>query len=173
MHAKTETGRLLHDDHARTIDILNRLEDFLERTDGTETVPGTDGDAATLINALHRFLCDEIDQHFDFEEQKVFPVLAQAGAHELAAILTGEHAAMRLLAKRLQHLCVLTIQKGFDADSWLVFRFLSENLSERMFFHLQQEETALLGIVESTLSPETDRLIAGTRDGSVRTAPGF
>lgn len=166
MHAKTETGRLLHDDHARTIDMLNRLEDFLERTEGAEAPPRADVDASALINALHRFLRDEIDQHFDFEEQKVFPVLEQTGAHELTAILTSEHAAMRLLAKRLRHLCALAVREGFDADSWLVFRFLSENLSERMFLHLQQEETALLGIVESALSPETDRLIAGTRNGS-------
>lgn len=166
MHTETETGRLLHDDHARTIGMLNRLEDFLERTDGVEAVPETDGDARALINALYRFLCDEIDQHFDFEEQKVFPVLAQAEAHELTAILTSEHAAMRLLAKRLRHLCALAVREGFDADSWPVFRFLSEDLSERMFLHLQQEETVLLRIVESTLSPETDRLIAGTRNGS-------
>lgn len=48
MHTDSQTGQLLHDDHHRTIDLLNAFEAYLERTT-EDDIPRLDADGRALL----------------------------------------------------------------------------------------------------------------------------
>ncbi|WP_029011212.1 hemerythrin domain-containing protein [Azospirillum halopraeferens] len=168
MHATTETGRRIHEDHDRTIAMLNRLEEHLRdaETFGIPTL-GPDTPARSLVADLDALLDRELGPHFDFEERAVFPLLAERGAHELVQHLTDEHEAMRPVGRRLQRYCALALSEGFDEESFGAFLHFAEDLVERLERHLQVEETALLMAVETMLAdaPDLDRALAAGYGG--------
>lgn len=162
MHATTETGRRIHEDHDRTIAMLNRLEAHLRDAETRGIPPMDDPAVRALVADLDALLDRELGPHFDFEEQAVFPLLAERGAHELVQHLSDEHTAMRPVGRRLQRYCALALADGFDEDSYGAFVHFAWDMVERLERHLQVEETALLGAVEAMLAqaPELDRALA-------------
>jgi len=160
MHASTETGRLLHEDHHRTIDLVNRVEAFLAETSDETVAAITSSAVRALLEDMHQFLAEELEPHFEFEEQAVFPIVRAGGAYALAAALVDEHAAIRPLARRVRAVCAQALQEGFDAEIWPVFRVFAEALADRMVFHLQKEETTLLQAIDAALGADGDRMLA-------------
>ncbi|MGQ9367242.1 hemerythrin domain-containing protein [Azospirillum sp. ST 5-10] len=164
MHASTETGRHIHDDHDRTIAMINRLDAHIEAAEERGIPSLDDPEVRALVADLDALLDRELGPHFDFEERAVFPLLAERGAHDLVQHLGDEHAAMRPIGRRLQRYCALALAEGFDADSYGAFVHLAADMVGRLERHLQVEETALLGAVEAMLAdaPELDRTLART-----------
>lgn len=166
MQTNTHTGRLVHDDHHRTADMLNRLEAHLNEAE-TRGIPSLDDpQVRALVTDLSAMLDRELGAHFDFEEQAVFPLVAEGGAYELTRLLTDEHEAMRPIGRRLQRYCALALAEGFDEDSYAAFVHFGWDLTDRLTRHLQTEEGNLLPALEILLldSPALDEpLAAGYR----------
>lgn len=159
MHTDSQTGQLLHDDHHRTIDLLNAFEAYIERT-SEDDVPSLDPDGRTLLATLGKELGQDLERHFLLEELALFPPIAAAGAYEMTADLMADHEALRPLARRLARLCALALREGFDEESWPVFRHFGHQLIDGLVLHIQKEETALLSAVDAVLTPAQDVALA-------------
>ena len=159
MHTDCQTGQLLHDDHHRTIDLLNAFEAYLERT-GEDDIPHLDADGRVLLATLGKELGQDLERHFLLEEQWLFPPIAAAGAYEMTADLSTDHEALRPLVHRVARLCALALREGFDEESWPVFRHFGQHLIDGLVLHIQKEETALLSAVDAILTPAQDSALA-------------
>lgn len=159
MHTDSRTSQLLHDDHHRTIDLLNAFEAYIERTTEDE-VPHLDSDGRALLATLGKELGQDLERHFILEEQCLFPPIAAAGAYGMTADLTADHETLRPLVRRIARLCALALREGFDEESWPVFRHFGHQLIEGLVLHIQKEETALLAAVDAVLTPAQDVTLA-------------
>ncbi|WP_145675407.1 hemerythrin domain-containing protein [Azospirillum brasilense] len=159
MHTDSQTGQLLHDDHHRTIDLLNTFEAYLERTT-EDDIPHLDADSRVLLATLGKEVGQDLERHFLLEEQWLFPPIAAAGAYEMTAELSTDHEALRPLVRRIARLCALALRDGFDEESWLVFRHFGQQLIDGLVLHIQKEETALLSAVDAVLMPAQDVSLA-------------
>jgi hemerythrin-like domain-containing protein len=159
MHASTTTGRLLHADHQRMIAMMDRIDAFLGRH---EAPPRLDDDPAAraFLADFEAALAHDIEGHFVFEEELLFPLVAAAGAHELASALAADHDGLRRLGRRLRQICRAALEGGFDPEDWTVFASFTGELVARQQAHLETEEVALLGLVDRLLGPEEDRRLA-------------
>ncbi|PWC35899.1 hemerythrin domain-containing protein [Azospirillum sp. TSO35-2] len=166
MHTDSLTGRILHDDHHRVLDLLDRLEAFLGRHAGDAVPPPL---AASPDRALVATLADELDGGLDGHfaaEEALFPALAAAGGHELTAALLTDHAHILPLARRLGRLCRLALREGFDSETWPVFHSFGGELVDALVAHIETEETTLLPATDALLSPADDAAFAGAMAGA-------
>lgn len=163
MKATSRTGRLVTDDHDRTAAILNRLEAHLEQAEA-RGIPALDDEVRQLVADLDTELDSELTRHFAFEERALFPLIADAGGHELVQHLLNEHEAMRPVGRRLQRYCALALRDGFDEDSYAAFVLFGWDMVERLERHLQVEETSFLLAVEALMlnNPDLDAGIAAS-----------
>ena len=93
--------RTLHDEHLTTIAVLERLEGLLRRH-GPKAPPDdwTGGDAGALFTDLLPVLEGEINHHYSFEEEHLFPRFAQYVDPGIPAMLRDEHETIRPVAAR-------------------------------------------------------------------------
>ena len=163
MQAFSQTGRLIHEDHDRTAALLNRLEAHLEQAEH-RGIPPLDAEVGALVADLDTALETELTNHFDFEERALFPLIADAGGHEMVQHLLNEHEAMRPVGRRLQRYCALALRDGFDEDSYGAFVHFGWDLLDRLERHLQVEETSFLMAVEALMlnNPGLDATVAAT-----------
>jgi hemerythrin-like domain-containing protein len=159
MHSRTATGRLLHEDHQRMLTMMDRIEAFLAAYAAPPLV-AEDAAARGFLDDFEAALAHDIEAHFVFEEEVLFPLVAAAGAHELPVALTADHDALRRLGRRLRQICRAALEGGFDPEDWTVFATFTAELVARQQAHLETEEIALLQLVDHLLAPEEDRRLA-------------
>lgn len=154
------TGSLLHDDHAATIALLQDLEAFIDQAKG---VPAFDGQARTLMERLKTSLRREVEGHFGFEENHLFPVFTACGETGIVTMLTQEHRAILPLALDVAEAASMALEAGaFDADTWARVKTAGNELVEREMFHIQKEEMGLLTAIAMLVEPATDQKLAQT-----------
>lgn len=159
--------RALHDDHVKTLGLLDRFEALLRRTGPARPPADTDAEAAALLAQVIANMTDEVDHHFAFEEEHLFPRFSQFAEPGIPAMLQGEHDALRSLARRLTELA----EKGgggFESEDWADFHRLGRELVEREVFHIQKEEMGFLPAMDQILQPED----AAELEGLYRRTPG-
>lgn len=144
MNFNRQTCRRLHEDHEATLALWNRFEQAA--TAGTWP-PGED-----LPRHCATALAGEIAQHFEFEENELFPRLIEAGEGDIAELLAEEHVAIRAAAQ--------AFTAAFEKRDWQQLRSAGLELSERLAAHVQKEEMSLLPAVEDLLDDETDARLA-------------
>ncbi len=155
MHFNNRISQTLHDEHRVTVALMERLEQFLVRY-RRATPDASDAGANQLLRELSVGIADEVERHFAFEEDQLFPHLEAIGDAAIGAHLTDEHNAMRPLGARLSTLAGAAATQGFEAALWEEFRRIGSELTERMLAHVQKEEMALLPILEETMDAETE-----------------
>ena len=143
----------LHEEHAATVTIMERLEGLIGHHRGKP--PAGDGDALSLRN-IAEGVESEVQRHFDFEEQHLFTFLEEMGDAAIGAHLTAEHAAMRPLGERVATLARTAAREGFDMTGWGEFERIGMELAERMLTHVQKEEMALLPLLEDEMDASTE-----------------
>jgi hemerythrin-like domain-containing protein len=149
-------SQTLHDEHRATIALMERLEGLLARHRRNRLPDTGDRDVARLLAELASSVEQEVERHFDFEEQHLFTYLNDLGDEAIGAHLTQEHSAMRPLGARVAVLAREATAYGFDEARWSEFRQLGGELCERMLAHVQKEEMALLPILEDAMDPDTE-----------------
>jgi hemerythrin-like domain-containing protein len=147
-------NQTLHDEHRANVALMERLERIIAHHRHGPPGPA-DRAVVQLLADLPTSLETEVQRHFAFEEERLFPYLAAVGDSAIGEHLTEEHAAMRPLGVRIAALARDAAARGFDAASWEEFRRSGRELCERMLAHVQKEEMALLPLVEDTMDAET------------------
>jgi hemerythrin-like domain-containing protein len=144
MNFNRQTCRRLHEDHEATLALWNRFEQTAAARTGSEL--------ADLARSCAAALAHEISRHFAFEEEELFPRLAEAGEGDIAELLTEEHVVIRSAAQ--------SFSAALEKQDWQQLRTAGLELSERLNAHVQKEEMSLLPAVEDLLDDETDARLA-------------
>ena len=140
MEFNRHISRRLHEEHGATLALWGKLE---------ASLAGGKLDA-TLVRIAAAALAEEVERHFRFEEEALFPRLAAAGEGDIAGLLTEEHAAIRAAANAF-----IALAKADPAQPRL--KPLALELAERLVSHVQKEEMALLPALDDLLDEATDR----------------
>lgn len=151
MVSQSRTGDLLHADHMATIAILQELEDML-----AVKAPPKGGEG--FLKRLSTTLRNEVERHFAFEENHLFPLFGAAGG--MVGMLVQEHRAILPLALGLADMADAGAWSGFDAAVWQDFRRLGLELIEREVFHIQKEEMGLLAAISIQVDSASDQRLA-------------
>lgn len=148
---RTHTAQALHDEHMATLRLMERLEALLGRPE-----PDAPARMAPVLRDIERAVALEIGPHFDFEEHSVFPHLRDAGADEMIALLTEEHAQIQPLALRLATLARSCREAGFTPAQSAEFGMVAADLTARLVSRVQKEEMGMLPVLDDLLDPDTD-----------------
>ena len=159
MLTSTRTGALLHQDHMQTVEILQAIEDLTTRH---RAAPKVEGAVRAELERLAATMRAEVEKHFGFEENYLFPEFTKRGEIGIVTMLTHEHRAILPLALEAADLAEAALADGFDADTWRAFRDTAAELVEREVFHIQKEEMGLLAAIAALLDPATDAGLAET-----------
>lgn len=152
MSYSRQVSQALDDEHRNSLELLGRLEHAFARPD--------DSQLQALAGALGRQLEHEIGRHFGFEEDELFPRMADAGDGELAALLTEEHESLRAVAVELQPLARAAAAAPLAGADRAAFQRLTLEWVERLVAHIQKETMALLPLLDDLLDDEADRQLA-------------
>lgn len=145
MELHRHISRRLHEEHEATLALWSRLESSLA---------ANKSDAALLKSAAAA-LAEELDRHFAFEEDELFPRLAAAGEADIGELLAEEHAAIREAGREF-----IALVKAGPGDARL--RPLGLELAERLMAHVQKEEMSLLPALDDLLDEQTDNELIST-----------
>jgi hemerythrin-like domain-containing protein len=149
-------SQTLHDEHGATVALMERLEQLLARGRRRGPPDRADSSVARLLSDLSTGVEAEVERHFAFEENQLFPYLEAIGDADIGAHLTSEHAAIRPLGVRIAAIARTATANGFAPAEWEEFMRLGQELSDRMLAHVQKEEMALLPILEENMDSETE-----------------
>lgn len=160
MMMQTQTGALLHEDHMATIETLQQLDEFLGRH---RAAPAVDAGTRDFLGRLAKTLREEVESHFGFEENHLFPVFTQRGETGIVMMLTMEHRAILPLALQVADLAQAVAAAGaFGEQQWRDLCDAGAELVEREIFHVQKEEMGLLAAISALVDSETDAQLAET-----------
>jgi hemerythrin-like domain-containing protein len=151
MNFSSQVCRRLDEEHRTNLDLLGKVEQALARA----TKP--DAALAPLIAQLVRAQESDIERHFRFEEESLFPLMEEAGDGEMAGLLVEEHDAIREVWAELQPLARAVADQGIDEVGWTALRRNALELVERQVAHIQKETMALLPLVDDLLDEQADR----------------
>ena len=154
MNFSRQVSRLLDDEHRAHLALLGEAE----RAIGRAARP--DAALSGLIRRFAQALQHDVERHFAFEEESLFPRLAAAGDSMINEVLGDEHEAIREVASELLPLCNAALDGSIDADGWSALRRGVLEYVERQVAHIQKETMALLPMLDDLLDDETDRELA-------------
>jgi hemerythrin-like domain-containing protein len=157
MDYRRNTVRMLHDEHVKTLAALEQLESMLVGAGARIPATGAIEDAARAIVPI---IEGEIGPHFRFEEDALFPRLAELGDGSIGDLLTEEHEAILPVAASVLEGIRNAGNGGFDKEAWEDFRRNGLELIERMIAHIQKEEMALLVALDDLLDESADAELA-------------
>ena len=98
MDFRTATSRKLDEEHRDSLALLGRFERGVL---GVAVGSAPDDGFALLAKQVARAVAGEVDRHFRFEEEQLFPRLAAGGEGDLADLLLDEHKSIRATAADL------------------------------------------------------------------------
>jgi hemerythrin-like domain-containing protein len=150
----TQTGRMLDEDHRRNLDLLERMERAIAGA------PAATPELRKLLDEFARSMEVDIGRHFEFEEQQLFPRLAEAGDGSIAELMREEHEAIREVAGELLPLAREVAGGTVDEEAWDRLRLGTLELIERQVSHIQKETMAMLPLLDDLLDAETDGELA-------------
>ena len=154
MHFSRQVSRLLDQEHRSLLDLLGRIEQAVVRTRRWDPA------LAGLVGQFGRALEHDIERHFCFEEEALFPRMAQFGDGAMAELLTQEHQAIRALAAQLLPLARAASGGEIDVAGWEAFRRDALEMVEYQVSHIQKETMALLPLLDDLLDEDLDRELA-------------
>ncbi len=152
----SQVSHVLHDDHVRTMGVLDRVQGVLARYTVSH-VPDLDQfEVRMALDGLIVAVEGEISAHFAFEEDSLFPLLTGGGDSQLIEALGEEHTVILPLARRVSKLARGARTTGFSAETWREFHRCGHELVDRLMGHIEKEEMGLLTLFDDILSKEED-----------------
>jgi hemerythrin-like domain-containing protein len=153
MSFQRQISQRLDEEHRANLELLGRIEKALARN--------ADAELPALAGPLVRHLEHEVGRHFGFEEEQLFPRMADSGDEDLATLLAEEHDSIRAVAEELLPLARAAASGSALAGADLAtFKRLAIELTERQVGHIQKETMALLPLLDDLLDDEADRELA-------------
>lgn len=159
MQFDTHTNRRLFEEHVAVIDLLARVEARLTGRAGAYPPAPGDDTWASLARTLVAAIEGEVARHFAFEEERLFPLLHDAGDGDLAMLLLEEHGTIRAVAEPVAALARRSIASPLAAADWQALRTHGLELCERLASHAQKEDLSLLPALEGLLDADADRAL--------------
>jgi hemerythrin-like domain-containing protein len=153
-----QVSRVLDDEHRANLELLGRVEQRFARM--PRSGAGSDPELQQLAGALGRLIEHDIERHFTFEENELFPRMADAGDGDMAALLIEEHDAIRAVASELLPLTRAAAAGTLDDAGWDTLKRGALEMVERQVAHIQKETMALLPLLEDLLGDDDDRELA-------------
>ena len=151
MNFSRQVSRTLDEEHRSNLELLGKVEQALARA----TKP--DAGLAGLLAQFAQALDHDIERHFRFEEESLFPRMEDAGDGEMAALLVEEHDTIREVAAEMLPLARAAVAGTIDAEGWSTLRRSALEMVERQVAHIQKETMALLPLLDDLLDDDTDR----------------
>ncbi len=156
MQLDSQITRSFHDEHLNTIALLERIDAELAKH-RLDAVPDTaDNEMNKLLGDICVLVDTELNTHFGFEEDSLFPLLTAAGDGFIAGLLTEEHRTILPLGERLREIAQGAKAGGFNQESWSEFRQLGMEITERLISHIQKEEMGLLPMLDNLIDEDKD-----------------
>ena len=146
---------IMHEEHMTTLAMIADVEGLL--AGGKQHPP--DVTAIATRSTLGQFAAaieDEVRKHFAFEEDHLFPRLADSGDAALGQELIHEHEAILPIGLHLTALAKRALEEGFSADDWSEFFAQGGEFVARLQPHVDKEEKALLPILDEIIDREAD-----------------
>lgn len=160
MQFTLRTTAALHDEHVATLALLNNLESIL-LSHGPKNPPDpTNTSASRLFSDMTTAIEGEIERHFAFEEDSIFPRLAEMGDGDICSLLQEEHEHILPTAKELAIMIRAARTDGFEPAEWARFRQMGLEFLELLITHIQKEEMGLLPVLEDILDSDADAALA-------------
>jgi hemerythrin-like domain-containing protein len=156
MEFARQVSHVLDTEHRGNLELLGRIEQALARPQRAAADP----DFARLAAAFARMVEQDIGRHFDFEEQQLFPRMADAGEGDIAGLLQEEHDSIREVAAEVLPLARAAAAGTLDGPGFEALRRCALELVERQVAHIQKETMALLPLLDDLLDDELDRSLA-------------
>lgn len=150
----SQVSRMLDDEHRANIALLGQVEQMIARS------PRWNPEHAGLMRQLAALLENDVERHFGFEEEQLFPRMTEQGDGGMASLLQEEHEAIREVCTELLPLARRAAQGSIDESGWSELRPLALELVERQVAHIQKESMALLPLLDDMLDEEADRELA-------------
>jgi len=154
--------RVFHDEHLQTIGLLDELDAALAKAGKRPPPAPLDEPMARLLNSVIAFVDSELQSHFQFEEESLFPLLAESGDEGIAELLTEEHESIRPVGREVAEMARQARVEGFQEADWQRFRQGSLELIERLTAHIQKEEMGLLPMLDSLIDADEDTTLNET-----------
>lgn len=149
-------SELLHREHLETLAVAGELEARVDNRRAGPIDVGDDADRAQL-QALIRIADADIDRHYRFEEELLFPRLVAAGLGPMVDVLVMEHDAVRAIVGPLRASAETALGDGFTKETWSTFREGVFDLINSVSFHIQKEELGVIRQLATVLGADADR----------------
>ncbi len=154
MSFTSQVGRALDEEHRNNLALLDKVEQAL----GSAAHSGSGLEA--LMAQFARAMEHDIERHFRFEEESLFPLMRDAGDGEMADLMVEEHEAIREVAAELLPLARAAAAGQVTDAQWATLRQCAIEMVERQVAHIQKETMALLPMLDDYLDEESDRTLA-------------
>ena len=139
MEFNRHISRRLHEEHDATLALWGRVEAAL----------AAGKHDALLLKSAAAALAHELDHHFRFEEQELFPRLAAAGEGDIGELLREEHEVIRAAGSQF-----ISLIREDVLDPRI--KPVGLELAERLVAHVQKEEMSLLPALDDLLDEDAD-----------------
>jgi hemerythrin-like domain-containing protein len=154
------TVRMIHEDHMEKLRFLSSLDRLLAAFPDGMVPPAGDSLYASAHADIKTHLTRRPDPHFAFEEDVLFPMLADDGADDLQRLLCDEHREIEAIADALLEAAIKLTAAEVDAATWTQFRTLARELGAVLTSHIDKEEAALPSLLAEILDAEEDQRIS-------------
>ncbi|MEO7937568.1 MAG: hemerythrin domain-containing protein [Burkholderiaceae bacterium] len=154
MSSSRQVGRALDEEHRSNLALLDKVEHAVARANHADTA------FAGLMAQFARAMEHDIERHFRFEEESLFPLMRDAGDGEMADLLVEEHAVIREIASELLPLARAAAAGTIDDAQRAMLKQHAMEMIERQVAHIQKETMALLPMLDDLLDEESDRTLA-------------
>jgi hemerythrin-like domain-containing protein len=158
MSFQRQVSHALDEEHRTNLDLLGKIEQAFARA--PRSGASKDPELAKVAASFVRHLEQDVNRHFDFEEQELFTRLADAGEGDIAELLAEEHAAIRAVAEEMLPLARAAAAGSLGDDGWNTLKVGALEMVERQVSHIQKETMALLPMLDDLLDDDTDRELA-------------
>jgi hemerythrin-like domain-containing protein len=149
-----------HDEHLVSAATLERFRAQLHtHRKGPPTDPAEEVEFNRTLRDMEVLIASDLIAHFKFEEESLFPLLADAGDADMGLLLAEEHKTILAAADYLMALSRSAQSGKLNEENWPDMRRRGIAFAELMDGHIQKEEMGLL--------PTLDTVIDETRDADL------
>lgn len=160
MNFEKNVNRILHDEHMVVMNLLNRFEGLLANVDAAHGLDVAEPGSAGLLTELITALEGDVDRHFRFEEEALFPELDEAGEGDFVEALRQDHAGLQAMAKQIVTLAKSALADGLDGGQSLKLAQVGRAYVQDLIAHAEREEMALLPMLELHLDDDKDMMLS-------------
>lgn len=160
MEPTKQAMRMLHREHVTVIDLLRRLSQLLSQYDSSNPPAEDNTIAGDFLSQLRGALINEIERHFQFEEDALFPLLEEDGEEDLSDLLREDHIVLVPIIRAVAEAIAGAQTSGFSVANWAAFHPLAGELADRLTDHAEKEEMSLVPLLDDLLEDDQDAELA-------------